>query len=59
MSVAQLPPAASSCSPRAPVAGYAKTRLIPALGEQGAADLAQRMLNHAVHQALECALGRG
>ncbi|MEQ1805771.1 MAG: TIGR04282 family arsenosugar biosynthesis glycosyltransferase [Burkholderiaceae bacterium] len=42
---------------KAPLAGYAKTRLIPALGAQGAADLARRMLNHAVTQALGA--GRG
>jgi hypothetical protein len=39
------------------VAGYAKTRLIPALGAQGAADLAQRLLGHAVAQALRAGLG--
>lgn len=33
---------------KAPVAGLAKTRLIPALGAAGAAALAQRMLAHAV-----------
>lgn len=37
---------------KAPVPGYAKTRLIPALGDVGAAALAQRMLQHAVQQAL-------
>lgn len=37
---------------KTPVPGYAKTRLIPALGEIGAAELAQRMLQHAVQQAL-------
>ncbi len=42
---------------KAPVAGYAKTRLIPALGAQGAADLALRLLNHAVEQALAAGLG--
>lgn len=42
---------------KAPVAGYAKTRLIPALGAQGAADLALRMLNHAVREALDARLG--
>lgn len=41
---------------KAPVAGYAKTRLIPALGAQGAADLALRLLNHAVEQALGAGL---
>lgn len=37
---------------KAPVAGQAKTRLIPALGAEGAARLAERMLNHTLHQAL-------
>lgn len=38
---------------KAPVAGFAKTRLIPALGAQGAAELAQRLLDHAVHVGME------
>lgn len=42
---------------KAPVSGFAKTRLIPALGEQGAADLALRLLQYAVQQALEAGLG--
>jgi rSAM/selenodomain-associated transferase 1 len=42
---------------KAPVPGLAKTRLIPALGEQGAADLARRMLDHTVAQALAAAIG--
>ncbi len=42
---------------KAPVAGYAKTRLIPALGAAGAATLAERLLQHAVGQALAAALG--
>ena len=37
---------------KAPVAGLAKTRLIPALGATGAAALAARLLEHAVGQAL-------
>ncbi len=37
---------------KAPVAGQAKTRLIPALGPGGAAALAQKMLDHAVAQGL-------
>ena len=42
---------------KAPVAGLAKTRLIPALGAQGAAALAEKLLDHAVSQALatDCA----
>ena len=42
---------------KAPVAGFAKTRLIPALGAEGAALLAARLLQHAVAQALVAALG--
>jgi rSAM/selenodomain-associated transferase 1 len=38
---------------KAPVAGLAKTRLIPALGENGAAALAGRLLDHAVHIGVE------
>ena len=37
---------------KAPVAGLAKTRLIPALGAAGAAALAQRLLVHAVEAAV-------
>jgi len=42
---------------KAPIAGYAKTRLIPALGAAGAAALAERLLDHAAHQALAAGLG--
>jgi uncharacterized protein len=42
---------------KAPVAGAVKTRLIPALGAQGAAKLALRMLSHAVAQALAAGVG--
>jgi uncharacterized protein len=42
---------------KAPVAGFAKTRLIPALGAQGTAGLAQIMLRHTVHTALTARLG--
>lgn len=37
---------------KAPVAGFAKTRLIPALGAEGAAALAARLLDAAVAQAV-------
>ena len=37
---------------KAPQAGVAKTRLIPALGAEGAASLARRMLSHTLAQAL-------
>lgn len=36
---------------KAPIAGQVKTRLIPALGEEGAADVARRMLADAVERA--------
>lgn len=42
---------------KAPVAGLAKTRLIPALGAEGAAALAARMLAHAVREALAARIG--
>jgi len=42
---------------KAPVAGYAKTRLIPALGAEGAAQLAERLLRHAIAQALAAGIG--
>ena len=40
---------------KAPLPGLAKTRLVPALGESGAAALAQRLLHHALQQARESA----
>lgn len=51
------PTAAVIVFAKAPVPGYAKTRLVPALGEQGAAALAKRMLEHAVATACDAALG--
>ena len=42
---------------KAPVPGRVKTRLIPALGEAGAARLAARTLDLALEQALEAAVG--
>jgi rSAM/selenodomain-associated transferase 1 len=42
---------------KAPLAGYAKTRLIPALGVDGAARLARHMLLHAVRTACAAELG--
>jgi len=42
---------------KAPQPGFAKTRLIPALGIQGAADLARRMLAQTVRKALAAGLG--
>lgn len=40
-----------------PRPGQVKTRLIPALGEAGAARLADRMLRHTLRQALDADLG--
>lgn len=42
---------------KAPVAGYAKTRLIPALGADGAARLAAWLLERTMHAALRSGLG--
>ena len=42
---------------KAPVAGFAKTRLIPALGADGAAQLAKKMLHHTLATALASKLG--
>jgi hypothetical protein len=40
-----------------PRPGFAKTRLMPALGAQGAADLADRLLGHTLGQALAANVG--
>lgn len=42
---------------KAPQAGLAKTRLAPALGSEGAAALARRMLAHTLQQALAADMG--
>jgi len=42
---------------KAPQAGFAKTRLIPALGAEGAATLAKQMLRHTLHEALAAQIG--
>lgn len=42
---------------KAPVAGYAKTRLIPSLGPEGAAAVAERLLANAVAEACAARLG--
>jgi len=42
---------------KAPVAGLAKTRLLPVLGPAGAAALARRLLVHAAGQAVEAGIG--
>lgn len=42
---------------KAPVPGTVKTRLVPALGPEGAAALALRMLRHTLEQAVSAGLG--
>lgn len=42
---------------KAPLPGLAKTRLIPALGEEGASGLAARLLEHTVAQAVLADIG--
>lgn len=42
---------------KAPLPGFAKTRLAPALGEEGAARLATRLLRHAVTEMLHAGTG--
>jgi rSAM/selenodomain-associated transferase 1 len=42
---------------KAPLPGYAKTRLIPALGEVAAAELAAKMLHRTVFAALDAGVG--
>ena len=42
---------------KAPAAGFAKTRLIPALGAAGAARLAERLLDNTLAQALAAGVG--
>lgn len=42
---------------KAPIAGLAKTRLIPVLGREGSAALARQLLLHAIEQALNASIG--
>lgn len=42
---------------KAPRSGFAKTRLIPALGAHAAADLARRLLTHTVCEAMAAEIG--
>jgi len=42
---------------KAPLAGFAKTRLIPALGQEGAAALARNMLIDTLHEAISADIG--
>jgi len=57
MAADQFGPVAIAILARAPTPGFAKTRLIPALGEEGAARLQQRLIEQAV--ATACAAGIG
>jgi uncharacterized protein len=43
---------------KAPVPGFAKTRLIPELGPQGAAELANKLLSHTLKNAVAADIGR-
>ena len=42
---------------KAPLPGFAKTRLIPVLGQAGAAKLAQQMLFNTLHEAVAADIG--
>ncbi len=42
---------------KAPISGFAKTRLIPALGANAAAQLAKKLLQHTVTEALNAHVG--
>jgi len=42
---------------KAPLPGFAKTRLIPALGEEGASQLAAKLLAHTVDEAVSANIG--
>jgi uncharacterized protein len=42
---------------KAPVPGFTKTRLVPAIGAEAAARLARRMLGHAIGEAQRAAVG--
>jgi uncharacterized protein len=50
-------PVAIAIFAKAPVPGYAKTRLIPALGADGAASLAARLIRRMVEEAVLAAIG--
>lgn len=52
-----MPPVRTIIFAKAPWPGLAKTRLIPALGAEGAARLARRMLDHTLGNAITAALG--
>jgi uncharacterized protein len=57
MSRAMAEPVAVAIMAKAPIAGLAKTRLIPALGADGAATLAAQLIERTVLTACEAAVG--
>ncbi|QFT55898.1 TIGR04282 family arsenosugar biosynthesis glycosyltransferase [Microbulbifer sp. THAF38] len=57
MSNASFPSLRLVVMAKAPLPGYAKTRLIPALGEQGAAFLAEKLLQQTLQEAVMAELG--
>lgn len=52
-----MPEAAVAVLAKAPVAGFAKTRLIPLLGARGAAKLQERLIDRALATALAAGIG--
>jgi rSAM/selenodomain-associated transferase 1 len=50
-------PVAVAVLAKAPIPGFAKTRLIPALGADSAAMLASRLIDHAIATACDAAVG--
>ena len=54
---APLPPVSINVFTRAPEAGRVKTRLIPAIGAQGAADLLRRMIRVTLSRVREADIG--
>jgi rSAM/selenodomain-associated transferase 1 len=57
MAAEQFGPVAIAVLARAPIPGFAKTRLIPVLGEDGAATLQARLIERAVATACAAAIG--
>jgi uncharacterized protein len=55
--MAMIEPVAVAVLAKAPLPGFAKTRLIPALGAQGAAMLQARLVEHAVATACAAVIG--
>lgn len=52
------PPLTLIIMAKAPRPGYAKTRMIPALGADGAAELARELLVHTLHAAVDARIGQ-